>query len=107
MGFCTDEEYDRFLRQAPLFEQMLVEDGIVLRKYWFTVSDNEQERAVPLPRQGPHEAVEALARWTSSRSPRWEDYSRAKDEMMAHTDIHDVAVVGCRDRGQEDGRAST
>src|SRR6188508_3168096 len=43
MGFCTDAEYERFLRQAPIFEQMLIEDGIMLRKYWFSVSDKEQE----------------------------------------------------------------
>ena len=44
MGFCTDEQYARFLEQAPLFEQMLVDDGVILRKYWFSVSDVEQER---------------------------------------------------------------
>ena len=44
MGFCTPEEYDRFLRQTPIFEQMLIDDGIMLRKYWFSVSDKEQLR---------------------------------------------------------------
>ena len=44
MGFCTDEEYARFLEQAPVFERMLVDDGVIVRKYWFSVSDVEQER---------------------------------------------------------------
>src|SRR6476619_153800 len=86
MGFCTDAEYERFLRQAPIFEQMLIEDGIMLRKYWFSVSDKEQEARF-LSR-----AADPMRRWKlSPMDPesllRWEDYSRAKDEMMAHTDI--------------------
>ncbi len=86
MGFCTDEEYERFLRQAPLFEQMLIEDGIILRKYWFSVSDLEQEARFRSRSKDP------MRRWKlSPMDPqsliRWEDYSRAKDEMMAHTDI--------------------
>jgi polyphosphate kinase 2 len=86
MEFCTDEEYERFLRQAPLFEQMLIEDGIMLRKYWFSVSDLEQEARFRARAKDP------MKRWKlSPMDPesllRWEDYSRAKDEMMAHTDI--------------------
>ncbi|MEO7235281.1 MAG: polyphosphate kinase 2 [Lapillicoccus sp.] len=86
MGFCTDEEYERFLRQAPLFEQMLIEDGIILRKYWFSVSDKEQEARFRARAKDP------MKRWKlSPMDPqsliRWEDYSRAKDEMMAHTDV--------------------
>ena len=86
MEFCTDEEYERFLRQAPLFEQMLIEDGIMLRKYWFSVSDREQEARFRARAKDP------MKRWKlSPMDPesllRWEDYSRAKDEMMAHTDI--------------------
>ncbi len=86
MEFCTDEEYERFLRQAPLFEQMLIEDGILLRKYWFSVSDVEQEARFRARAKDP------MKRWKlSPMDPesllRWEDYSRAKDEMMAHTDI--------------------
>jgi polyphosphate kinase 2 len=86
MGFCTDEEYERFLRQAPLFEQMLIEDGIILRKYWFSVSDKEQEARFRARAKDP------MKRWKlSPMDPesllRWEDYSRAKDVMMAHTDV--------------------
>ena len=86
MGFCTDEEYERFLRQAPLFEQMLIEDGIILRKYWFSVSDKEQEARFRSRAKDP------MRRWKlSPMDPesllRWEDYSRAKDDMMAHTDV--------------------
>ncbi|HBX81812.1 MAG TPA: polyphosphate kinase 2, partial [Propionibacteriaceae bacterium] len=44
MGYCTPVQYQRFLRQCPIFEQMLIEDGIILRKYWFSVSDKEQEK---------------------------------------------------------------
>ena len=61
MGFCTPEEYHRFLHQCPIFERMLVEDGILLRKYWFSVSDAEQEAPVPVAPQGPDAAVEAVA----------------------------------------------
>ena len=85
MGFCTPEEYDRFLRQCPLFEEMLIEDGILLRKYWFSVSDREQERRFTDRMNNP------MKRWKLSPMDlqsisRWEDYSRAKDEMFAHTD---------------------
>jgi polyphosphate kinase 2 len=85
MGFCTPEEYYRFLRQTPIFEQMLIDDGIVLRKYWFSVSDKEQLRRF----RSRH--VDPVRRWKLSPMDvesinRWEDYSRAKDEMMLHTD---------------------
>ena len=85
MGFCTDQEYVRFLHQAPTFEQMLVEDGIILRKYWFSVSDEEQIKRFESRRNGP------LRRWKLSPMDlqsitRWEDYSRAKDAMFIHTD---------------------
>ena len=88
MGFCTDEEYRRFLRQAPVFERMLIDDGILLRKYWFSVSDREQEKRFRSRRRDP------LRRWKLSDMDvlsitRWEDYSRAKDEMFAQTDTVD------------------
>ena len=60
MGFCTPEEYRRFLHQCPIFERLLVEDGILLRKYWFSVSDEEQERRFQPAAEGPDAAVEAL-----------------------------------------------
>ena len=86
MGFCTTDEYRRFLHQAPIFERLLVEDGILLFKYWFSVSDVEQERRFQSRLTDP------MRRWKLSPMDvqsisRWEDYSRAKDEMFIHTDI--------------------
>jgi polyphosphate kinase 2 len=86
MGFCTPNEYRRFLHQCPIFERLLVEDGIVLRKYWFSVSDEEQYQRFRSRVDDP------MRRWKLSTMDlesitRWEDYSRAKDEMMVHTDI--------------------
>ncbi|WP_046771698.1 polyphosphate kinase 2 [Jiangella alkaliphila] len=86
MGFCTKEEYIRFLSQAPIFERMLVEDGVLLRKYWFSVSDGEQENRFRSRLEDP------MRRWKLSPMDlesisRWEDYSRAKDDMFVHTDI--------------------
>lgn len=86
MGFCTKQEYMRFLHQCPIFERLLVEDGILLRKYWFSVSDAEQERRFRSRLDDP------MRRWKLSSMDlesitRWEDYSRAKDEMFLHTDI--------------------
>ncbi|OBJ73282.1 polyphosphate kinase 2 [Mycobacterium sp. 1274756.6] len=85
MGFCTDEEHTRFLRQAPVFEQLLIEDGILLRKYWFSVSQQEQLRRFQARRNDP------VKRWKLSPMDvesvdRWVDYGRARDQMMAHTD---------------------
>ena len=85
MGFCTPEEHTRFLRQTPIFEQMLIDDGILLRKYWFSVSDEEQLRRFRARRDDP------VRQWKLSPMDlesvhRWEEYSRAKDEMMVHTD---------------------
>lgn len=90
MGFCTPEEYRRFLAQCPVFERLLVDDGILLRKYWFSVSDEEQERRFQSRRNDP------MRRWKLSAMDvesilRWEDYSRAKDEMFVHTDISEAA----------------
>jgi polyphosphate kinase len=86
MDFCTKEEYMRFLRQCPIFERLLVEDGIVLCKYWFSVSDAEQERRFRKRLDDP------MRRWKLSPMDlesitRWESYSRAKDDMFIHTDI--------------------
>jgi polyphosphate kinase 2 len=86
MGFCSHEEYMRFLHQCPIFERLLVEDGILLRKYWFSVSDAEQQRRFEDRLDDP------MRRWKLSPMDlasveHWEDYSRAKDEMFLHTDI--------------------
>lgn len=85
MGFCTPHEHALFLRQTPIFEQMLIDDGILLRKYWFSVSDTEQLRRFKARLNDP------VRQWKLSPMDlesvyRWEDYSRAKDEMMVHTD---------------------
>jgi len=85
MGFCTPQEHSLFLRQTPIFEQMLLEDGILLRKYWFSVSDEEQLRRFRSRLNDP------VRQWKLSPMDlesvyRWEDYSRAKDQMMVHTD---------------------
>ncbi|TFD76369.1 polyphosphate kinase 2 [Cryobacterium sp. Sr8] len=86
MGYCTADEYRRFLNQAPLFERMLVEDGILLVKYWFSVSDREQEARFRSRLNDP------MRRWKLSETDllsitKWVDYSKAKDEMFVHTDI--------------------
>ncbi|HCT76186.1 MAG TPA: polyphosphate kinase 2 [Micromonosporaceae bacterium] len=86
MGFCTRHKYQRFLHQCPIFERLLVEDGVLLRKYWFSVSDAEQESRFRSRLEDP------MRRWKLSPMDlesitRWEDYSRAKDEMFVHTDI--------------------
>ncbi|TCO62245.1 polyphosphate kinase 2 [Actinocrispum wychmicini] len=86
MGFCTPDEYRRFLQQCPIFERLLVEDGILLRKYWFSVSDSEQQSRFESRLNDP------MRQWKLSPMDlesitRWEDYSRAKDEMLVHTDI--------------------
>ncbi|PZS35977.1 MAG: polyphosphate kinase 2 [Pseudonocardiales bacterium] len=85
MGFCTAEEHERFLTQCPVFERLLIDDGILLRKYWFSVSDEEQQRRFRSRLDDP------MRRWKLSPMDlesirRWEDYSRAKDEMFARTD---------------------
>ncbi|MBW8090734.1 polyphosphate kinase 2 [Streptomyces hygroscopicus subsp. hygroscopicus] len=86
MGFCTEEEHRRFLRQCPVFERMLVEDGILLRKYWFSVSDAEQERRFRQRLSDPTRRWKISAMDLESIT-RWEAYSQAKDEMFAGTDL--------------------
>ncbi|KAB1643934.1 polyphosphate kinase 2 [Gulosibacter chungangensis] len=92
MGYCTEREYLRFLRQAPIFERMLVEDGIHLIKYWFSVSDEEQELRFRSRAEDP------MRRWKLSPMDvesinRWEDYSKAKDSMFAATDLPGIRWV--------------
>jgi polyphosphate kinase 2 len=86
MGYCTEQEYREFLRSCPQFERMLVRSGIILIKYWFSVSDEEQERRFKKRIEDP------IRRWKISEvdlmaRQHWVDYSIAKDEMFAHTDI--------------------
>jgi polyphosphate kinase 2 len=86
MGFCTEEEYQEFMRSCPEFERMLVRSGIILIKYWFSVSDAEQEKRFQARLNDP------MRRWKLSpmdlkSREMWVEYSRAKDLMFAHTDI--------------------
>ncbi|MCG7866253.1 MAG: polyphosphate kinase 2 [Candidatus Thiodiazotropha taylori] len=86
MGFCNADEYQEFMRSCPEFERMLVRSGIILLKYWFSVSDEEQERRFQSRLEEPHKRWKLSPMDLESRS-RWLEYSRAKDEMFAHTDI--------------------
>jgi polyphosphate kinase len=86
MGFCSEDEYQEFLRSCPEFERMLVRSGIVLIKYWFSVSDAEQERRFQGRINDPTKRWKLSPMDVQSRS-RWVDYSKAKDEMFAHCDI--------------------
>lgn len=85
MGYCTEEQYVRFLEQVPLIERMLVNEGIFLVKFWFSVSDTVQEERFRSRLEDP------MRRWKLSETDlfsitRWEDYSRAKDDMFDATD---------------------
>ena len=86
MGFCSDEEYEEFMRSCPEFERMLVRSGIMLIKYWFSVSDEEQEKRFQSRLLEPHKRWKLSPMDLESRS-RWLEYSMAKDQMFAHTDI--------------------
>jgi polyphosphate kinase 2 len=86
MGFCNEDEYQEFLRSCPEFERMLVRSGIILLKYWFSVSDEEQERRFQSRLEEPHKRWKLSPMDLESRS-RWLEYSKAKDVMFAHTDI--------------------
>ena len=86
MGFCTDEEHKEFLRSCPEFERMLVRSGITLIKYWFSISDEEQEARFQ------NRIKDRTKRWKLSEMDfesraNWVEYSKAKDIMFAHTDI--------------------
>jgi polyphosphate kinase 2 len=85
MGFCTEDEYQEFLRTTPEFEKMLIRSGIILHKYWFSVSDEEQELRFK------ERATNPLKRWKLSPMDlgswdKWVEYSKAKDEMFKYTD---------------------
>jgi polyphosphate kinase 2 len=89
MEFCSEEEYREFLRSVPEFERMLIRSGIVLMKYWFSVSDEAQESRFQARNHSP------IKRWKLSpmdleSRKRWVEYSKAKDEMFKHTDLQDT-----------------
>jgi polyphosphate kinase 2 len=99
MGFCTQDEYDEFMRTCPDFERMIVRSGIILIKYWITVDEDEQEERFR------ERASDPAKRWKLSDIDiaswdKWEDYSRAKDEMMKITDIPEAPWwnVDCNDK---------
>jgi polyphosphate kinase len=86
MGFCTDQEYEEFLRSCPEFERIIIRAGIILLKYWFSVSDEEQERRLT------ERVADPSKRWKFSPMDliswnKWVDFSKAKDEMFKYTDI--------------------
>tara|TARA_B100000809_G_scaffold237763_1_gene257878 strand:+ start:44236 stop:45000 length:765 start_codon:yes stop_codon:yes gene_type:complete len=85
MGFCTNNEYEEFLRSCPEFECMLERSGITLLKYWFSVSDEEQEKRFKGRIENPMKRWKFSPMDLESRS-RWLEYSKAKDNMFAHTD---------------------
>src|SRR5438067_5936551 len=85
MGFCTEPEYEEFMRSCPEFERMLVRSGIQLIKYWFSVSDEEQERRFQARVRDPMRRWKLSPMDLESRA-RWVEYSRAKDEMFRYTD---------------------
>ena len=86
MGFCTEDEYQEFLRSCPEFERMLVRSGIILIKYWFSVSDEEQERRFQSRIKDPKKRWKLSPMDLEGRA-RWVDFSKAKDSLFAHTDI--------------------
>ena len=86
MGFCTDDEYEEFFRSVPEFEKMLVRSGIVLVKYWFSISDEEQHRRFQARIQDPLKQWKLSPMDLESRR-RWEQYTKAKEMMLARTNI--------------------
>ena len=85
MGFATEEQVEEFMRSCPQFERMLIRSGVILIKYWFSVSDEEQEKRFQSRLDDPTKRWKLSPMDIESRN-RWQDYSRAKDEMFAHTD---------------------
>ncbi len=86
MGFCNEDEYNEFLRSCPEFERMLIRSGIILIKYWFSISDEEQEKRFQDRIKDPTKRWKLSPMDLEARS-RWFDYSKAKDEMFKYTDI--------------------
>jgi polyphosphate kinase 2 len=89
MGFCTQDEYEEFMRSCPPLERMLIKSGIVLMKYWLSVSDEEQERRF-LARINDSSKRWKLSPMDLQSRARWVDYSEAKDQMFAYTDIKEA-----------------
>jgi polyphosphate kinase 2 (PPK2 family) len=103
MGFCNDQEYLEFLRQVPELERMLVNSGILLYKYWFSVSRTEQFNRFKSRQKDP------LKQWKLSpvdmaSLEKWDDYSKAKDAMMFHTNTKDAPWTIVRSDDKKRGR---
>jgi len=88
MGFCTEDQYQEFFRSCPEFEQMLIRSGIILIKYWFSVSDEEQEIRFQERLNDPTKSWKLSPMDVVSRE-KWVEYSKAKDEMFKYTDLKD------------------
>jgi polyphosphate kinase 2 (PPK2 family) len=86
MGFCTEDEYQEFMRSCPEFERMLVRSGIILIKYWFSVSDDVQEQRFQGRIKDPTKRWKLSPMDLESRK-LWVEYSKAKDDCFSHTDI--------------------
>lgn len=101
MGFCNEEEYREFFRTCPEFERMLVRSGIILIKYWFSVSDEEQEKRFQKRINDPRRRWKLSPMDLQSRA-KWEEYSKAKDEMFRYTDIKQAPwyVVNADDKNK-------
>ncbi|WP_410766057.1 polyphosphate kinase 2 [Haloferax sp. DFSO60] len=89
MGFCSDDEYEEFLRTCPEFERMLVRSGIILIKYWFSISNEEQERRFQKRNKDPKRRWKLSPMDLEARA-KWDEYSEAKDVMFEHTDIEEA-----------------
>ena len=89
MGFCTDEEYQEFMRSAPRFERMIQQSGLILIKYWLSVSDEEQERRFKARINDPTKQWKLSPMDLEARA-RWVDYAEAKDEMFPYTDTKEA-----------------
>ena len=89
MGFCTEDEYRHFLNECPVFERMLVRDGIILIKYWFDISAEEQEERFQDRNKDPRKLWKLSPMDMKSRA-RWNEYSKARDAMFAYTDIDEA-----------------
>ena len=103
MGFASSQEYRRFLHQAPIFERLLVEDGIMLRKYWFSVSDEEQYKRFKSRRNDP------LRQWKLSPMDlasldKWDDYTRAKEEQFRYTDTEESPWITIKSNDKKRAR---
>ncbi|NCO34504.1 MAG: polyphosphate kinase 2 [Armatimonadetes bacterium CG2_30_59_28] len=106
MGFCTAEDVEEFYRTCPEFERMLVRSGIILIKFWFSVSDEEQERRFQQRIADPTRRWKLSPMDTQSRS-KWVEYSRAKDDMMAHTDLKQAPWVVVHSDDKKRARLNT